>query len=583
MGVRDIVQICELDIDFCTRTFGNAPCLASLGAGTPRKCYNTFSTCSYKQAYNKGTLTLKFIEGSHPVKGDNYIPALKSVSGREQEINIAGFTPNVGALGQRASVTVKFSDFPTRDVLTDKYWQERMSGAAQVDEAGYDPLSRGSFWQKYRARTPNFAGRSLRVVQAYYSDSGTIIYDKIRYYVVSEFSGPDSSGDYTITAKDVLSLADDKNAQAPKQVRGVLLADIDATQTTAVLTPAGIGNLEYPAQGFATIGSEIVSFFRTGDSMTLTRGMKGTQAATHSANDSFQPCFNVTNVRADAVIRDLLVNYANIPAVYIPYTDWQSEFTRWGSKMVLNATICKPTGVAELLKEINQLGITMWWDEIGQRIRIKLNHPNEEAPKQISDAASVMNIVRQDNDDERATRVAFWAVQIDPTKALAQDNFIRQYLAIFVDGENPNMYGKPTVKTIYTRWMNQGNDAAIKIIAGRLLTRYKVAPVTYQVTLDAKDDMSLADTVELTSYANSDITGKPETTMNQVYYRKDDKSGSTLQVRLQRFLFDARYGYIAENSRPRYNASSPAQKIRGSYFVGPTLQFSDGAPPYQFI
>ncbi len=69
MAVREIVQTVEIDYQQCTRTFGVAPCLASLGSGTVRKCYNTFSTCSYKQGFNNGVNTLKFIEASFPVGG----------------------------------------------------------------------------------------------------------------------------------------------------------------------------------------------------------------------------------------------------------------------------------------------------------------------------------------------------------------------------------------------------------------------------------------------------------------------------------------------------------------------------------
>lgn len=581
MAPRDIIQVVEIDIDYCGRTFGVGACGASLSANNPRKCYNTFGTCAFTQAYQKQSITLKFCEGSYPVKG--YIPALISVGGYEQEINIAGYTSNIGGLGRRATIDVKLRDFPTRDTETDKYWEERISGAAQLDEPGYDPIDRGSFWTKFKARNPNYAGRSLRIIQAHYDDMGGLVYDKIRSYVMDEFVGPDDRGDVTIKVKDILSLADNNKAMCPKQSQGRLAEDIEAGQTSITLSPAGIGNDEYPASGVAVIGSEIVRFTRSGDNMTISRGQMGTQAGTHSQNDTVQVCYNINRVRADTVIRNLLVQYGNIPLSYIDWLEWQAEFDRWGQKMVLTTTICKPTSVVQLISEINQLGVTVWWDEIAQKIRIKLNHPPEEPVSEWSDRNNIISIKQEDNDDERATQVDMWTVQIDPTKDLGKDNFLRGYVAVSLDSQHPNMFGLPRVKTIYSRWLNHGDDSAVKIITGRLLNRYKRAPVTFTVKVDAKDDPSLADVVSLNSHVATDVTGKPSPRLMQVFYRADDKNGSTVNAKLQLFQFDARYGLIAPNNYPVYNSATEAQKIHGSFFVGPSLSFSDGSPPYQFV
>lgn len=577
-----ICTVVEVDVDACTRTWGTLPCTAAFGGSVVRKCYNTFSTCNAIPAYQKTTKTIRFCEASYPIKTGNYIPALVSVGGREQEVNIAGYKSNIGALGQRASVSVVLRDFTDRDTLMDPYWQERMSGAAQADGIGYDPMDRGSFWTKFKARNPNYAGRALRVIQGTVSAAGVFIPSKTRSYVMTEMKGPGNSGQVTITAKDILSLADNKKAQAPVTNQGRVLDDMTADQTSLTLTPTGIGS-EYPASGFATIGSEVISFARSGDNLTIQRGQKGTDAATHSANDTVQVAYEVQLQRADYVIYDLLVNYANVPASYINFPEWEAEFNRWGSIMYLSATICKPTGVATLIGEINQHGITIWWDEIAQKIRIKLNHPPEETPAVWSDRNNIISIQQEDNDDERATRIAFWHMQIDPTKELNKDNFLRGYMTVFVDGESPDFYDESRTHTIYSRWFNHGADSAAKIITGRLLNRYKISPVTYKIKIDAKDDPELTDVISLNSHVATDVTGLPTPILTQVFYRKDDKSGHSVDVELQRFQFDAAYGVITENSRPVYSLSTEEQKNKGTYLVGPSLVFGDGRPAYQFV
>lgn len=579
-----LATVVEIDIDTCTRTWGQGACTAAFGGGVVRKCYNSFPTCSAFQAFDKGVQTIRFCNDTYPIKTDGYIPAIDGdVAGSEQEVNIAGYKSNIGALGVRASVKVTIKDFTDRDTLTDKYWVERMSGVAQQNGVGYDPMTRGTFWTKFKARNPNYAGRPLRVITGRVTADGAFVPVTTRSYVMTEMVGPGNSGKVTINASDILSLASNDKAIAPLTSQGRLSADITATDTTFTLSPAGIGNSEYPASGFATIGSEIVSFTRVNNTMTIVRGRRGTSAASHSANDTVQVAFTVDRVRADEVIRRLLVNYAKVPASYIPFSEWQAEFDRWGATMILSATICKPTGVSTLIGEINQLGITVWWDEVAQKIRIKLNHPPDQTPVEWSDRDNIISIEQEDNDDERATRVVLWSVQIDPTKDLGKENFLRGYATVFVDGESPNFYNESRTKTIYTRWLNHGSDSAAKIITGRLLNRYKVAPTTYKVKVDAKDNPSLADVVSLKSYVSTDITGLETPVLTQVFYRKDDKSGHTVEVRLQRFQFDARYGVITENSRPRYNASTEAQKNKGTYIVGPSLVFADGRPAYQLV
>ena len=583
MAAREIVQTVEIDAQQCTRTFGVAPCLASLGAGNLRKCFNTFGTCSYKQGFNNGVNTLKFIEASYPVSGDTYFPCVKSITGYEQEVNIAGFNPNLGGLGRRAQVNIKMADFPYGDVLTDKYWDERISGAAQIDEGGYSPIGRGSFWSKFKARMPNFAGRALRVRNGYYNTDGTLTFTKTRSYVISEINGPDSSGDYTIIAQDILALADDDKAQAPFPSQGRLAADITASDLTATLTPAGIGNAEYPETGAITVGSEIMGFTRVNNTLSLTRGRLGTQAATHSANDSVQLAYRVVNRRADLVIADLLMTYARIPASWIPAAEWGAEMNRWGGSLILNATICQPTGVTTLLGEISQLGLTLWWDEVAQLIRLRVNRPNEEIAGVISDRNSIMSVIRKDEDSQRATQISFRSVQNDPTKGVSKDNFLRTYTSIFVDAESPDFYGDSRIKTIYSRWLNQGDDAASKIVTSRLLNRYKQAPVNYEIIVDQKDELELLDVVNLLTYASTDETGRPRQTLCQVFSRSEDKAGSTVKLKLQAFQFLAEYGFITENSRAVYSASNEEDRRVGTYFVGNSLSFSDGRGPYKFV
>ena len=576
------MTVVEIDIDQCTLVYGVGSCPAALDISNQHKCYNAWATCQAYSAFNKGVNTLRFCEDTYRINGQNYIPCLRSVGGYEQEVNISGYMDTLAGLGKRAHVNVEMMDFTDRGTLTDKYWSERISGAAQYSGVGYDPINSGTFWAKFKAQNPNYSGRPLRVIRGYVDDDGDFVAEETRAYVMTDFKGPNNGGNVTIVAKDILDLADNKKAQAPKVSFGRLLADMTNSQTNLTLNPAGSGD-GYPASGYITIGSEIMSFTRSGDDMTVVRGLLGTQAATHSTNDSVQVAYHCNTERADSVIYDLLVNYAGIDPAYIDFAEWQAEFNTWGPAYVLSTTICKPTGIVQLLGEICVLGMTIWWDEVNQKIRLQLNHPPMVTPAVLNDRNNLISIKQEDNEDERASRVILWTVQLDPTKEKQEGNFERSFVAVSADEELPFAYDGVRSHIIYNRWLNHGSGALVNIIAGRILNRYKRAPVSYTVEVDRKDNIHLADVVVLESQMVVDANGVPLKRLTQVYYRKTNDEKATITLGLQRFQFDWYYGSITENTRPDYNSSTDQQKTKGVYFAGPSLKFSDGRDAYRFV
>jgi hypothetical protein len=583
---KEPIEIIEIDLDYCGLSFGNAPCTASLGGSVTHKCFNTFYTCKDQQNYDKGALTYRFTSprSSYP-KGQTTFPCLMSVSGSSAQANIAGADDRLFSLGKRAQLTAEFVDFPYHDRFMDKYQSERISGAAQLSGVGYNPAEKGTFWTKFKARNPNYAGRPLRKLTGFIQD-GVLTIEKTRHYVITEIKGPNTSGRVTIEAKDILKLADDNRAVAPAQSRGKLLNEITEEQGQQfTLNPEGIGG-EYPAFVFASIGSEIVEFTRSGDVVTLTsRGVSRTTPVAHSINDTFQLTFSPRRARIDDVIHDLLVNYANIDPAFIPFSEWQAEVSRWAPTLLMTTDITKPEGVSKLIGEMAVLGVTIWWDEVEQEIKLRINRPVDlEDVVRLNDRNNNIAANQEDRDDERITEVIFNTVQIDPTRGVNETNFLRGQLIVSSLEKLPQAFGDTKIKTINCRWLNHGDDANVRIIALRLLDRFRLSPVRYSVTVDYRDDLSIADVVDLQSYIVTSDTGELQSQLSQVIMREDVIEGHTVKLLLQKFTFDKRYGFITENTRPLYTASSDEQKARGAYFVDEnTLEFGDGGDPYVFI
>lgn len=584
MSDRQPVQWIEIDVDVCTRIFGQGVCTAALSASVPSKCFNGTATCSAREALNLGVMTLRFIEArANLPKGATWFPCLQSVSGSSSTVNIAGANDDLAPLGKRATISAKLSDFPYHDRLTDKYAAERVSGAAQFDGVGYHPEDYGTFFTRLRARWPFYAGRPIRHCLGHL-DSGSLVTAFTRHFIITDML-VDADGGVTVEGKDILDLADDKRVQAPKAANGSLLADIDISAASLTLTPAGIGNLEYPASGFACIGSELVQFTRAADVVTiLARGVSGTTAASHSAGDSFQPSFSLRRQRIDAAVRSLLADYAGINPAFIPWAAWQAEVQRWAPTVRLTTDITKPEGVAKLIGELAVLGVSIWWDDRAQQIGLKMNRPPDtDLVTTLSDRNSLLSLEIEDRDEDRLTTVQFFTVMTDVTKSATDGNsYARQRYIVDAGAISAQEYGDSRVKQIYCRWLNHGDDAAVRVLGRRFLQRFRRQPVRYSMRVDAKDDRALTDVVILRSRDIADATGRPVDQLAQIISREDVVTGNTVDLEAQAFRFDRLYAYFTENTRPTFLASTPAQKARGAYWAGADGKMSDGSDSYRF-
>lgn len=586
---RRLTQIVEIDIERCSLTYSNSPCTAVLGTSGVRKCYNTFFSCQDTDNFTTTTETLRFgmNVGGLPASERIYPALAKPVSTNPSKINLGGVNDKSTGLGKRAKVTVVLRDFQDSDIWFDQYQAERIDGTAQTDEGGYNPRFRGEFLAKLRRRFPYYVGRPLRVLEG--EEGQSLASMRTRNYVISEWKGPDANGNVTIIAKDILDLADNKNALAPSPSDGKIDSDIDDSSLAVFdLTPAGVGS-DYESSGRASIGSEVVTFTRSVDTITLTaRGVDGTDAASHSIGDLFQEAFRAEDRTVAQVARDLLRDFANISSSFIPFSTWQDESERWLAGFDLTATIMKPTGVNQLISELSQLGVIFWWDDEAQLIQMRANRPldvGETAPLLTDNVSFIEKTVGvEDLHKERLTRVIFWHGQIDASKSATDGtNFRRASGSIDSSAEGADEYDQTQVYEIFSRWLGDGNDSVANPVASRILNRYRDTPRQITFSYDVKDEASvvLGSPVEVTSRVIQDDTGNSLPTQMQVTSVEEAVPGHTLRATAQSYQFAGRYGFITENSRSNYAASTDAEKEKGTYIIDEgTLLFGDGTGPY---
>jgi hypothetical protein len=159
---REPFTYIELEQDFCTRTYGVAPCTA----GTPtNKCFNTLATCQDPANYQKGSRAIYFCKpASNIPKTKTFIPSVASVSTAPTKINPTNIDRNSSPLGQRAAATIVFDDHPHSDFQVDPYLADR----------NYNPLERGTFWSKWIARNPYYQNRPIKIYEEYLDDPSQI-------------------------------------------------------------------------------------------------------------------------------------------------------------------------------------------------------------------------------------------------------------------------------------------------------------------------------------------------------------------------------------------------------------------------
>lgn len=584
---RKPVQIVEMDLDVCSRTYGSAPCTAALSAATPRKCFNTFATCQDTANFNKTTRTVRFGRNQSGLpKGTLVYPALQGVSTNPASINL-GNDDRTGPLGKRARVTVDLLDFADSDLAEDPYQAERISGAAQFSGTGYVPRESGTFFGRQHARNPYYVGRALRVLDGYAGEALAAM--RTRHYVITDRAGPDMAGRVRITAKDVLDLADNEKALCPTPNTGKLAVEIAGDDAAPVfgIEPAGTGDAEYAASGRLCIGSEIMTFTRAGDTFTVVRrGLDGTSAESHARGDLVQQCYRVENTAIHEVAQELLEDFAGIDSAFVPIADWEAEAI-WLHGFELTATVAKPTGVAKLIGELAEHGAFWWWDDVAQEIRMRVNRPpawNETLPA-LTDAAHLVegSLGVSDLEDQRLTQLIFWHGQIDATgDANDGENYARAFVAVN-DGGSANRHDQDRMREVFSRWLGPGNDSVAQAVARRLANRFEVTPRQVTFTLDAKDRAVLTpgDLFTLTTRALQDATGASVATQMQVISVEEHQPGHALRVTAITSSLLGRYGLITGNSRPDYSGSTAEQIAKGTYIVNSgTLLFSDGTGPY---
>ncbi len=549
---RQALRYVEIDLPVCSRTYGVAPCTASVPTTGDDKCFNCRATCQDIANYNETTATIRFAEdtGFNPVDIEA-LPCIESVSYTPGRISLGQ------DLGQRSSVSVTFTDFPHSDAGTglDPYYADR----------AYDPYTQGTFWGRFRARQPYIKGATLRLLDGYVGDDLADM--ETRTFIVESFNGPGMDGRFTITAKDPLKLLDADRAQAPVLSSGYLNGSLTTSSTSATLLPVGIGNSEYPASGYATIGGkEVVAFTRSGDALTLTRAQYNTTAIAHSASDRVQVCVVYTSQDPADIIKDLMVTYGGVDSAMIPIDDWQTETDAFLGQLY-TGIVAEPTSVRTLISElILQAGLAIWWDDLNAEIRLQVLRAISTDAETFGDSSDKLGGTLQitEQPDQRVSQVWTFFAQRNPCEGQEDPNNYRSVDEL-VDADAELAYGSSAIQKIFSRWIPTGGRAIATKLNELQLGRFVVAPRKFNFDLfrsDGRVPPQPGSGVQIEAWPMQGGNGERETVPVQITRVSPEKDRWRVEAEEMRFTG---YGSSTTDKTVIYDSDVTARNLRDDH------------------
>lgn len=564
--IDERVSLVRIKQKTCMLNFGIAPCTA-----TGEKCFNTTATCKDRENINIGTMDLWFCSqrGNLPrpflLNGQPVytISSLVSVDIEPTRLNVNAGSNDVAALGNRETAKANILDHIHSDNVVDKY----------RDERNYIATERGTFWTKWLERNKYYANTEMEIFTGKIGDDLSLFTKRL--YIIDSIT---HNGDaVTITAKDVLKLADDNRALFPQPTTGKLVEEINAAHASK-LTLNNTGEYSLTG-GTVAIGSENIVYTHAivvGANIelhTLTRGADGTKADEHKIGDVVQVVANGSNIIPYDLARDLLVS-ANINTAHIPYDQWVAE----NSDLItypVSYNIRTPTGVNKLLGELaRDCNFTIYWDSALQKIMLDYTQLNGVAQELSDNNDIIVDTMRSKvMPDRRINELWMFYNVRDASKSLEESGNVRDIKIISEqDAKSAEEYDDRIVRKIYSRYIN--NDTHALDVAERIMKRYRDAPVVYQFAAKTDKSLRLSDIITIKHWRFVDEFGNIKPKRAQITSFINNTDG-TVDIEAESFdLFYTSYNVYMPDDALDYTTGTDA--TNNSYYTDDDGLLSDG-------
>ena len=537
-----------ITLEFCSRTYNVAPCVAEIGVTGDVKCYNTRKLCQDPVNYEAvaGGKKYKFGLNSqpNPLPGETIRPYLVSEPSYETtEIDPFGVIKTF----RNASARMSFYDEPDNDTGIDPYLSERVTVL-------------GEFWRKWLARN-FYNGRSIEIKRGF-EDLAESDYVSAKY-IIERIEGPVTGNTISIIAKDPLKKAD--KVKVPAATAGKLAGAIDDSVTSMTLDDS----TEYPAPAtvfYARIDNEIMKCTanNTGSGVITIdpsgRGALDTTAAAHSDGAKVQLCYYQENAAVWDIMDDILQNEVGIAAADIDVSGNQDEADTWLTPFVFTGVVSKPVTATQLLTELCQQSASyLFWSDDEQKIVLRAMKIPAFDSVSLNETEHLIAVEVDQNESSRVSRAIVYYDK-DPIGDIKKsDSYSSIKIAADAIGEGPALFGEPVSFFVFSRWVN--TDSIASRIANLTMRRFQTPAIKLSFGLELKDaDVNVGqflriDTAKLLDENGQNVSGG----FYQVLSKKR-VSKSVIRFVVMDAKLNRRYWVISPAGTADYNSASDAEK-----------------------
>ena len=557
---RQPVVLVILTMDYCTRSFGVAPCASS---GT--QCFNTFPTCRDQAHYEKTTKDYKFCScDAQPFRtGERpYVSAVKYLP-----------TEITTTLTVTGKVQIKFLDEPDNDVGIDPYVTSRSS-------------VQGTFWKKFIARNKNFRRRLVTIKEGFIGlTEGEF---ETRYIgLIEDMTVND--GVVTLTIIDPIKALSDYESPAKSDCR--LGQDIDALVTE--FSVSDVDDLS-SAGGLVRLGDEIMSY--TGYDSTakqilgVVRAQAGTTADEHKMDATIQPCVVYGPGNPFTIMTQFLSCF--VPSTTIDSTAFTRLVTWPRRDPNYYALISEPVDAQKLYFELVQHTLCKSWYSENQKITIskQIAYDPNRSYSTINDAENIMDGSAQVNLHTTSvySRVYVYWDKVSTGKAGEATSYNQCQVAINADVESSFSYGQTTPLRIYSRWLTStgttDTDERLQQYAMNMAKRYlqwhQDPHTILQFNMDLKDEgVYTGSYARISSTEIEDIYGDGISSAVYQIIKRDMQDDGYLKYTAQR-IPTKKICLIAPSTAPSFTAATEHEREVYGYVTSTAGQMADGTTGY---